>query len=665
MIDFQKIRNKQKWLFGIIAIPVIIGFVIMFTPDATDTLLGRNNQREQQVNLGEINGEPVTIDKWQNAKSIVIGRYGAEMLSRMINQLGNDYLDKMIIDTLVEIEMLEKYSIKPTTSDALDILVEQIKSEALRRGMTSSEVSQSMTKQAEASLIRLQKYLIGTEQLRRLAGIATGLVSEKEAEIQYREENEKYQAEAVILSHTNYLPLVQMDDNALKTYYTNSLSRYRISESRQLSYVTFQPTNFLAQAEAKYLQLSDSDKRALLTECWPGATGITNQVGVAVSDLVKYVVTVQTNEFKGMKIEDAAVQIREKLFTTPVELKAGLAVVEAYRAGVDFQQSLQTTYAAKPTLDTLEKVALLQNVEVKTTPPLRRDLPFVPGLQNRVNPSDVFALSETNALIVGASGLSSAANADPFFIASLKKVMPARDRTFAEAKSLVSEDYKKAESIKLLKEAGDKMKQSINNEKSLADVAKENNFKVIKIGPFASSGGSIEGLDQPGLSEDVRTQVLGLEVGAISELITSSTDNDVTDHEVAFVVKLNEKLPVSKEVYEKDFTAYLKQTRARSAAAGYNSWLQEKRNKLYRFSFNAYSEGEGEVEVDGKSPDLASKYFESDTVVALVAKPKPGYKFKEWSGRLLVRESKTNASNSVLVNGNSSVTATFVPAIPQ
>ena len=450
-----------------------------------------------------------------------------------------------------------------------------------------------------------------------------------------------------------------MDDNSLKAYYTNSLSKYRISESRQLSYVTFQPTNFLDQAEAKYLGLSDSDKRALLVSCWPSVAGVTNQTSATVSDLAKYIVTVQTNEFEGMKIEDSTLQIRERLLTTPVGLKAGLAVVEAYNAGVDFQQSLQTTYAAKPALDTLEKVALLQNVEVKTTPPLRRDIPFVPGLQNRVNPSDVFALSVTNALIVGASALSSAVNADPFFIASLKKVMPARDRSFAEAKSLVSEDYKKAESIKLLKQAGDKMQKSINDEKSLADVAKENNLKLLNIGPFPASGGSIEGLDQPGLTEDVRSQVLGLEVGSTSELIASSTDNDVTDDEVVFIVKLNEKLPVSKETYEKDFPSYLKQARARSAAAGYNSWLQDKRNELYKFSFSAYSEGEGEVGVDGKAPGLADKYFESMKAVSLIATPKPGYKFKEWSGR--VREGKMNATNSVLVIENSSVTATFVP----
>lgn len=660
MIDFQKIRNKQKWLFGIIAIPVIIGFVVMFTPDATDTLLGRNSQRSQQVNFGEINKKPVSKDQWLNARGIVISRFGVETLSRMINQLGDDYLDRMIIDTLVEMEMLERYTIRPTTSDALDLLVEQIKAEALRRGLSTGEVAQNMTKQTEASLIRLQKYLIGTEQLRQLAGIADGLVSEKEAEIQFREENEKFEAESIIISHTNYLPLVQIDDNALKSYYTNSLSKYRISESRQLSYVTFQPTNFLKEAETKYLNLSTSDKNALLSNCWPSDTSITNQSSLTIPKLVDYVLSVQTNEFEGMKKEDAAGQIREKLLTTPVGFKAGLAIVEAYSAGVDFQKSLQATYNAKPALDTLDKMALLQNLEVKTTPSLKRDTPFVPGLQSRVSPLDVFTLSKTNALIIGASTLSSAANAEPFFIASLKKIMPSRDRSFAEAKSLVTVDYKKAESIKLLKEAGDKVGQSVTNEKTLAEIAKENNFKLYKLGPFSSSGGSIEGLSKPGISEDVRTQTLGLEVGETSEIIESSTDNDITDNEIVFIVKLNKKLPVSKEVFNKDFPAYLKQSRARAAASGYNSWLQQKRMELYKYSFNAYTDGEGEVLVDDQSSEIANKYFESDKAVTVVAKPKPGYKFKEWNGS--VRQGKTNAINSVVINNNSSVTATFIPA---
>ena len=56
--------------------------------------------------------------------------------------------------------------------------------------------------------------------------------------------------------------------------------------------------------------------------------------------------------------------MREKLLTTSVGLKAGLAVIEAYTAGDDFQASLRSTYDAKPELDTRE-MALLQNLKCK------------------------------------------------------------------------------------------------------------------------------------------------------------------------------------------------------------------------------------------------------------------------------------------------------------
>ena len=66
MINFQTIRKKQKWLFGLIAIPVIIGFVILFTPDAEDRIFGRGRQSETGL-YGQLDGEVVTRDQWIEA----------------------------------------------------------------------------------------------------------------------------------------------------------------------------------------------------------------------------------------------------------------------------------------------------------------------------------------------------------------------------------------------------------------------------------------------------------------------------------------------------------------------------------------------------------------------------------------------------------------------
>jgi len=652
MLDFQKIRNKQKWLFALIAIPVIFGFVILFTPDAEDRLFGRNNIGTGEGTLGAVDGKPVTRKEWLTAQDLAGLAFG---------RFGDRFVEDKIPDVLVEMKLIKDYSINVSQADVIKQLNEQIQS-AGESGEQMRKYYAELNKQDANTFIQRQRHFMGVAQLRRLAAVGSALVSAKEAEIKFREENEEFEAEAVILSHTNYLSLVQVDDAKLQAYYTNSISKYRLSESRQLSYVTFPPTNYLDQAEAKYNKLPETDRKSLLQNCWPTDTNIIDKASLSIVDLASYVATVQTNEFADMKIEEVTAQVREKLLTTSVGMKAGLAVIEAYTAGEDFQASLRSTYDAKPELDTLEKMALLQNLEVRTTPPMRRDLPFVPGLQ-RVTPAEVFALSVTNALINGASSLSGAGNADPYFVASLKKITPARDRSFAEVKLPITEDYKKAESIKLLNEAGEKLTQALKDEKPLADIAKENNLTVIQLGPFGRSGGTIEGLDIPAVAEDLRAEVTGLDTGATSELITSSTDNDVTDHEVAFIVKLNGKQPVSKETFDKEFPNYLENERRIAAGSAYTAWLDEKTKASYKYSFNAYVETKntGMVLVDGQPNESAEKYYSSDVskVVKLAAVPAEGYEFKEWQG--MMREGQTNANNTVLVINNSSVTAVFVP----
>ena len=100
-----------------------------------------------------------------------------------------------------------------------------------------------------------------------------------------------------------------------------------------------------------------------------------------------------------------------------------------------------------------------------------------------------------------------------------------------------------------------------------------------------------------------------METGATSELISSSTDSDVTDNEVAFIVKLKAKQPISKEVFDEQFDVFLEGERSRASSSSYTAWLSEKSDELYRYSFNAYTEGEGTVTVSDKPSESAPKYF--------------------------------------------------------
>ena len=654
MINFQTIRNKQKGLFMLIAVPVIIGFVILFTPDAEDRLFGRGLQSETGL-YGQLNGEAVTRDQWIEARNIVSSQLGPQ--SRGIPE---SFLDTRAVQVLGEKALMKRYGIDPSQSDSDGWISSQVDKSI--EGMPS--VSRPTRQEAvsnwalgvggPARLEAIARYQVGVGQLRGLAGVAGILVSAKETEIKFRERNEQYEAEAIFLSHTNYLPLVQLTDEQVKKHYTNTLANNRIPERRQVSYVTFPATNYLDEAEKKFNELKPAQRESLLQAYWDGVTNLAGYKTNGIPNLAKEIVTLRTNEYKDMKVEEAVASIRSDILSTSNGLKSGLAVIEAYKAGLDFQRSLEETYKAQPAFDTLEKMALLQNLTATTSPPLASQDRVVFGLP-QVRSEQVFALSKTNALIIGDSPFSG--NPSDFYIASLKKVIPSRNRTFVEAKTTVTADFKKAESIKLMNEAGEKIHQFIKAGKALAEVGKENNLAVTKLGPFDSVGGAIPGLANKANREDVRTQALGLDVGVISELITSSTDSsDLASEEAAFVVKLTGKNAVSKDKFDAEFADYLKRARSTAGSQSYTAWLQGQITELYKYSLKTYVEGEGEIDV--KSDDGDGGFYKQGTTVTLVAKPAANFDFKEWSGAVTVGTG--NATNSVTVFRNSNVTATFV-----
>lgn len=663
MLDFQKIRRKQKWLFAAIAIPVIFGFVILFTPDAEDRLFGRGGQAESG-SYGQLNGEMVTRNQWLEAQGILLApirmRFGGQLPN-----LNNDFMDSQIPNILREQVLMQRYGIKPSQDDSINWISRFIDSQlegvpAVSRPTHQQEYSRmTAAVGGDGPLLALARHQVGVDQLRRLSGVSGILLSTKEAEIRYRENNEQYEAEGIFLAHTNYLPLVQATEEQLKTHYTNNLSEYRIFERRQLSYVTFPATNYLDAAEKKFDALTSEERGGFLTNYWEGITSIAGYKTNSIANLAKQVASVRTNEYAGMKIEEATADIREQILTLPWNLKAGLATLEAYRAGLDFQKSLVATHKAQPALDTLEKMALLQNLTARTTVPMSDSSNPVPGLSG-VTASQLFGLSVTNAFIVGDPFSGQVSD---FYIASLKQIIPSRNRTFAEVKTQVTTAYKKTEGIKFMKAAGEKIHQSIKAGKPLAEVAKENNLTVTKLGPFNSAGGAIPGLANKANSEDFRTQALGLEVGAASELITSSTDpSDSTAEEAAFVVKLTAKTPVAKEKFDAEFADYLENERASAIAQAYTPWLQRQTEDDYKYSLDTdVEEGEGSIEL--QTIDGDNGYYKQGTLVEIVAKPAAGHEFKEWTRGVTVNTGV--AENEIVVQRNTYISASFAPKAVQ
>ncbi len=283
MIDFQYIRRKQKWLFGVIAIVVIFSFVVLFTPDAEEIVFGSGRQAERGL-YGQLDGETVNRKQWIEARTIVQGQMG-----QYASRFGDDFINTRAVQVLGEMALMKQYNIQPSQADSDAWISEQVDGSIDAMPLESRPTRREAVSNwaqgfgGESRLEAFAKHQVGTRQLQSLAGVSGVLISSKEAEIKFRDRNEQYEAEAIFLNHTNYLALVQVTDEQIKKQYTNSLAKHRIPERRQIAYVTFPATNYLDLAEEKFNELKPTQREPLLQSYW---AGITNLVGYKTNSIL-------------------------------------------------------------------------------------------------------------------------------------------------------------------------------------------------------------------------------------------------------------------------------------------------------------------------------------------------------------------------------------------
>ena len=82
-------------------------------------------------------------------------------------------------------------------------------------------------------------------------GLTGSLITPQEAAAAYRREHQEVSAQIVFFSASNYVSQVAVTPAAVAQFYTNYLAQYRLPDRVQVSYVAFEPTNYLAAAGTK------------------------------------------------------------------------------------------------------------------------------------------------------------------------------------------------------------------------------------------------------------------------------------------------------------------------------------------------------------------------------------------------------------------------------
>ena len=255
---FGTIRKHQTWLWAVIVTVTIISFVSFFNPASRNS-----GQRGGSVNYGTIDGQKISEEEFVNAYHEAnlhfFMSYGS-WPDTDAKRVGYDP-DRETYSRLFFIAKLKENNIQVDTDSvarmANNILV------SLGRGTPvplQAFEDQVLTPHG-LTVNDFQRYIrhdLGIQQLVSTLGVAGKLVTPAEAQDLYTRERQEISASAVFFNASNYLASVgTLAPEVVAQFYTNQMSAYRIPERLQVSYVKFDVTNFMADADEQIAKLTN------------------------------------------------------------------------------------------------------------------------------------------------------------------------------------------------------------------------------------------------------------------------------------------------------------------------------------------------------------------------------------------------------------------------
>jgi parvulin-like peptidyl-prolyl isomerase len=525
------IRKHQQWLWAIIITATIISFVI-WTGNR-----GNRGPDYGSMDLGSVNGEKVTREDFERAR--------AEVLLQYLFNTGNPYKDdakreaefqQRIYVRLLLMQKLEQHGIRVSSEKAGQIANlwiqrfgrgdRQIGMEEFRKALLEP---QHLTVE---DLDRFARHEIGIQELAATIGTAGALVTPQEAQELYKREHQEIATQAVFFSLSNYLNSITVTPEALGQFYTNQMAIYRLPERRQVTYVRFPYTNYLAKVAKDMTNLNEKVEAAY------------KQFG--------------TNAIQDAKTpEEAKAKIKEEM----------VRLAESIPARDDANQFARPLFEGTNTPSLADFAKLAQSSGVQT------------GV------SEPFAHGEIpKGLDVGLDFSKAAFNLDPtdqpfsqpirgkdgVYILAYNKVLPSEIPPLEQIKDKVTMDYKMGQAAMQARRSGMEFSQTVSNGmaqgKTFEAIAAEAKVKPVQLPPVSLSTKEITNLDNVPL-DTFREVAFSTQPGKVSPFRPT--------REGGFLVYVKSALPIDEARMKAElpqFTAFVRQARESEA---FQSWFRK------------------------------------------------------------------------------------------
>jgi len=536
---FGTIRKHQTWLWAVIITLTIISFVSFLSPNS------KLNAGRGSDNYGSINGQRISRIDYVNAyREVDLHTFfmsGGHWLNEDKKQNRVDP-ERETYQWLLLGQIQRKLGVHVGEDTAASMAQQMIHSFE-RMGVTSPAMFIERVLQPHGYGIddfeRYIRHFVGIQELISTYGLTGRLVTPQECKALYDREHQELATEAVFFSASNFLASVTANPEAVGQFYTNRLANYIIPERVQVSYVRFNVTNFLKQAETDL------------------GSNITENVEANYQRL-------GSNYFADAKSpEEAKEKIRQQLIRTQ-------AMRAAAKKALDFANVL---FDLKPfTPDTLEKFANSNGLVAAVSAPFSRD-DEPKDLQ--VGPDFTKAAFVLNAEEPYAGPLQ---GQDGMYVISLNKALPRETPTLDQVRDKVTEDFKRSQALMQAQIAGRTFYQTVTNGlgqgKAFTNICAEAHVQPTVLPPFSISTRSIPEAEEFISLAQLKQLAFSTGAGKVSPFQPTM--------EGGVILYVKSKLPVDESKAQSDMPAFVTNLRRTRQQEAFEDWFRKEADKALR-----------------------------------------------------------------------------------
>ena len=540
---FGTIRKHQTWLWAVIITVIVISFVIYFSPYQR-----MSGTQRGSANLGSINGERISEGEYINARKEIFlrtfftsGNWPDEEAKKQGGELERDTYQWLLL--IQKQKQMGVHISADVVAQAAKAMISQFQ----RAGINSPEmfIKQVLEQRGFGAddLERFVRHYIGLQELIATIGMSGKLIVPQEIRDLYKREHEEVATAAVFFSASNYLAKVTPPADAVMQFYTNRQAAYRVPDRVQVSYVKFDLTNYLAEANQAMARMTNLD--------------------LQIEEAYKQGGTNFLREVKAKTLEEAKVKVREAR-QKELEMQA------ARKQAAEFATPLFDMDPMRA--DNLNKLAKDKGLVARVTAPFDQqqgpsDIEVGQDFAQKAfarTPEDPFA-----GPIVGQDGV---------YVIALTKKIPSEIPSLDQIRARVERDFQFSQALNMARTAGSTFYQTLTNGmaqgKTVAAICAEAKLNLVDIPPFSLSTRELPQVEEHIPLNQYKQIAFTAPLGKVSPF-QMTTDGGV-------IVYVKSKLPLDEASMNAGLPAFANYVRVSRQNEAFNDWFRKEAEKGLR-----------------------------------------------------------------------------------